>query len=351
MNKRLPKRYFAVEFRKASRSTKERALDANTSIPLLQQLGDHEIPVVDHHLGDPVALRLLVFQVPDALVVEADDVRSGHGQQDGRVGDDDVLRSLPDHLGNPGEERELALRGERRLRFIHDEKARPREGPDETQETLAMGQLVQGPVPIHGAAQFLLILDGLGGDVVETLGPEEKPAAGALDRTLPDGYRIAEFGVVVVRGEVVVQRSALGVEPVGNGDSLQQGRFPGAVLSDEERHGPTERKLLQQADRRNPRQVGVRGNLVPVDTYSVDVHKKCWALNPQGGGRPRLTQPAFGRTAFRIYRSARSCIAAMAIISSRRACRSRVLVSRVCKASSARWRLWCKSFSFTWIAG
>ena len=75
-----------------------------------------------------------------------------------------------------------------------------------------------------------------------------------------------------MRGEVVVQRPALGIEPVGDRDGLQQRRLPGTVLTDEERHGFAESELLQQPDRGDPRQVAVRAHLVPVYAYAVDVH-------------------------------------------------------------------------------
>ena len=251
------------------------------SVLLLKQLRDHQVPVVDHHLGDPVTLRLFVFQVPDAALIEPDDIRTGHGQKDGRVSDDDVLRTLPCHLRNPGEKGELALRGKRRLGLVHDEETRPGESPDEAQETLAVGLLMKGPVPVHRTAQLLLVLDGLGGDVVETLGPEEETAASSLCCALGDRQRIAQLGVVVVRGEVVVQSSALGIEAVGDRDGLQQRRLPGTVLSDEKGHGLAESELLQQPDRGDPRQVAVRAHLVPVDAYAVDVHRG-WEVSSQG---------------------------------------------------------------------
>ena len=45
-----------------------------------------------------------------------------------------------------------------------------------------------------------------------------------------------------------------------------------AVLTYEERHGFPKDELLQQSDRRDPRQVAVRAHLVPVYAYAVDVH-------------------------------------------------------------------------------
>ena len=248
---------------------------------LLKKLRDHQVPVVDHHLGDPVALRLLVIQVPDALLVESDDIRTGHGQKDGRVSDDDVLRTLPCHLSDPGEKGELALRGERSLGLVHDEKPRPGKSPDEAQETLTVGLFMERPVPVHRTAQFLLVFNSLGGDVVETLGTEEESAASSLCCPLGDCQRIAQLGVVVVRGEVVVQRPTLGIEPVGDRDGLQQRRFPGTILTHKERHGLAEGELLQQADRGDPRQVAVRAHLVPVYAYAVDVHDG-WEVSSQG---------------------------------------------------------------------
>lgn len=219
-----------------------------------KQFTDHPVPVIDHQFGDPVALCLLIVQIMNTRSVEADDVGHWHGEQDGRVGDDNVLGAVLGHFRNPGEERQLPLRGERRLGFIHDEKAWARESRDEMEEALSVGLLMKRPLAEHRAI-VPFILDGLGRHVVEALRPEEKPSPWTPVGPLYDGNGVAELGIGVVRGETVVQASAFRIEPVCDGDGFQQGGLAAAVLAHEECDRLTESEFLQQADGRNPCQV------------------------------------------------------------------------------------------------
>ena len=129
---------------------------------------------------------------------------------------------------------------------------------------------MQGPVPVHRAVTSL-VLHCLGGYVVKTLRPKEESPVLVPD-TAPDSDGIAELGVVVMCGEAIVQGAPFWVEAVGDGYRFQEGGLPGSVLSDEECHRLSELKLLKETDGTYPGQVRILRNLVPVNSYAVNIH-------------------------------------------------------------------------------
>ena len=71
---------------------------------------------------------------------------------------------------------------------------------------------MKGSLSIHRLVTAL-IFKGLRGDIIETLGTKEKSLVRAMDPFCnPDS--ITEIGIVVMRGEVVIQGSALRIEAV-----------------------------------------------------------------------------------------------------------------------------------------
>ena len=74
---------------------------------------------------------------------------------------------------------------------------------DEVQETLAVGLFVKGLVPVHRPPAFL-VFNGLGGDIVKALCPQEESPVLVTD-TLADCDGIAELRIVIVGVEPIIQ--------------------------------------------------------------------------------------------------------------------------------------------------
>ena len=100
-----------------------------------------------------------------------------------------------------GEERQLALWRQRRLRFVHDVEAIAHQPVlEQREEGLAMRLLVQGPL----AGSLAAGLFEVGGDVEEALGPQEEAVVG-VGLAVPDGAdELVQDRMVGVGGELVV---------------------------------------------------------------------------------------------------------------------------------------------------
>ena len=83
------------------------------------QLADDGFAVVEEEFVASVTVRFLVGLLMDAGFVEGIDLGSGYGQQDGGVGDDDVLGSFSRHLHDSGKQRQLPVGRKRGFRFVH----------------------------------------------------------------------------------------------------------------------------------------------------------------------------------------------------------------------------------------
>ena len=113
-------------------------------------MADDGFAVVEEELVASVTVRFLVGLLMDAGSVESIDLGSGYGQQDGGVGDDDVLGAFSRHLHDFGKQCQLPVGRKRGFRFVHDEQSFA-EGQDEIQEALSVRLLVQRLLPVHGA--------------------------------------------------------------------------------------------------------------------------------------------------------------------------------------------------------
>lgn len=70
-------------------------------------------------------------------------------------------------------------------------------------------------------------------EIVERLGPQ-KVGVGGSDPPLGEHQCFVQFGVTTAGREADMLRAALGIEPVGDREPLEQGRLAGPVLPDEE---------------------------------------------------------------------------------------------------------------------
>ena len=143
-----------------------------------------------------------------------------------------------------------------------------------------MRHLVERFVSIHRPVVFF-VLDRLGRDVVKAFCPQEKTALGP-GYPLPQGCRLGQVRIIVIGREPVIVGSTLRIESERDGDGLQQGRFPAAVLPDEKCERFLKRKPFQRPDRRNLSQVRPFVNLVPVEGEVVNIHGVVlWAFEMQ----------------------------------------------------------------------
>ena len=234
--------------------------------------------MVDEQFRDTEAFGLFIIDIMKPLGVELEDVGIGEGEEDGRMGDDDVLGAFAGHFGHAGEEGELSVGREGRFRLVHQEDAGAGKSGDEVQEALAVGLLVEGTVAEHRPI-VLLIFDGLGGDIVEAFRPEEETMVLA-PHSPADGDRLTEFRIVVVRREPVIQRTALRIEPIGDGNRFQQSGLPRAILPHEKGDGLPQLQSLQIADGLNLCHIRSRLYLVPVEINVIYVHDSEWKWHP-----------------------------------------------------------------------
>ena len=178
----------------------------------------------------------------------------GHDQLRARV-------RQPQYLG---QERHLPQLREPRLGLVeHIEPLAAEAARHEREDALAMRAGVQRPST--EVATVVLERVHLRYEVEQRVRAHEEAVARPADAP-EQAHVVAEFGVVVVHGERVVARAALGVEAVGDAHRLQQRRLARPVLAAEERDALGQVELMQARDGRHVERVRVpAGNACPVD--------------------------------------------------------------------------------------
>ena len=86
--------------------------------------------------------------------------------------------------------------------------------------------------------------------VVEALRPKKETITRMQDATL-QANEVMEVRMCVLRGKVEVLAPAFRIEPVFGGNGLKQGRFSGAILTDEEGDRRVKFQPVQMPDRWN----------------------------------------------------------------------------------------------------
>ncbi len=140
------------------------------------------------------------------------------------------------------QQRQLPLRGERRLGFVEQEESRAQPAAEHVEEGLAMRAFMQAAtaVLLVGIAQEVgidLALVEQVGEAHQALGAKEPGVSRASQERWPQGACERRAGPRVLRACRLLPTAALGRHAEQHGQSLQQRGLPRAVLPHQDRHG------------------------------------------------------------------------------------------------------------------
>jgi hypothetical protein len=208
-----------------------------------------------------VVLRIAIGNLLDGVTIETEQHRARIGQDDWRMRGDQELRTCgPSQVVNDLQERELALRRERRFGFVEDEHALLEAVCEQRQERLAMRLRMQrlAAVRLHVRHAF-----NVSREVVEAFGAQKE----ALCHLRPPGQPqyLQQWRTVGRRGAMVIAASAFGIEAAALGDCLEERRLAAAVLTDEERDGVVEIEVDAAGEGRNREWIG----------FGIDLLRQC----------------------------------------------------------------------------
>ena len=186
-------------------------------------------------------VRVLEADAFDAVLFDLVDLRPREGEEHGRVRRDDELGSVLHQVVHVLHQADDAPGRQGRLRLIQDIQALAAEPVlHQGKEAFPVGLPVQGDPAVavdnrRAPAAFPVQLVDVGGHVVKALRPQEEPVPGA-DHAPGHPEMVAQLRMGILRGEIEVLRSALRIEPLGDGQGFDQGGFPGSVLPHKEGH-------------------------------------------------------------------------------------------------------------------